>query len=75
MIKMDKNLSEYRWGGSALTVVGPNSTFIYYQDTKFDIRGSGCGADDSTVASDSRGPGFESRHWQLLLNIFTVDCL
>ena len=29
----------------------------------------------STVAFDTRGPGFESNHRQLLLNKFTVDCL
>ena len=34
-----------------------------------------CGAVDSTVASDTRGPGFESRRRQLLLNIFTVNYL
>ena len=34
--------------------------------------GSGCGTVDSAVASDIRGPGFESSHRQLLLNMFTV---
>ena len=32
--------------------------------------GSGCGAVGRAVASDTRGPGFESSHWQLLLNIY-----
>ena len=32
--------------------------------------GHGCGAVGRAVASDTRGPGFESSHWQLLLNIY-----
>ena len=34
--------------------------------------GSGCGAVGRPVASDTRGPGFESSHRQLLLN--TIYC-
>ena len=34
--------------------------------------GSGCGAVGRAVASNSRGLGFKSSHWQLILNIFTV---
>ena len=34
--------------------------------------GSGCGAVGRAVASDSRGPGFESSHWQLLFNIYLM---
>ena len=30
--------------------------------------GSGCGTNDTAVASDSRGPRFESSNRQLLLN-------
>ena len=32
------------------------------------LMGSGCGTVDSTVASNTRGPRFESNLWQLLLN-------
>ena len=34
--------------------------------------GSGCGAVGRAVASDTRGPGFESSHRQLLLNIYLL---
>ena len=34
--------------------------------------GSGCGAVGRAVASDTRGPGFESSHQQLLLNIYLL---
>ena len=34
--------------------------------------GSGCGAVGRAVASDTRGPRFESSHWQLLLNIYLL---
>ena len=34
--------------------------------------GSGCGAVGRAVASDTRGVGFESRHWYLLFKIFSV---
>ena len=34
--------------------------------------GSGCGAVGRAVASNTRGPGFESSHWQLLLNIYLL---
>ena len=37
--------------------------------------GSGCGTVDSVFASNTRGPGFESSHRLLLLNILTVICL
>ena len=33
---------------------------------------SGCGAVGRVVASDTRGPGFESSHWQLLEHLLTV---
>ena len=36
------------------------------------ISGSGCGAVVRAVASDTRGHGFESSHWQLLLNIYLL---
>ena len=35
-------------------------------------RGSGCGTADSAVASDDRGPGFDSSHRQLLFNIYLL---
>ena len=35
-------------------------------------KGSGCGAVGRAVAYDTRGPGFESTHWQLLLNIYLL---
>ena len=34
--------------------------------------GSGCGAVGRAVASDTRGPGFESSHRQLLLNAYLL---
>ena len=34
--------------------------------------GSGCGAVGRVVASNTRGPGFESSHWQLLLHIYLL---
>ena len=34
--------------------------------------GSGCGAVGKAVASGTRGPGFESSHPQLLLNIYLL---
>ena len=34
--------------------------------------GSCCGAVGRAVASNIRGPGFESSHWQLLLNIYLL---
>ena len=36
------------------------------------VLGSGCGAVGRAVAYDSRGPGFESSHRQLLLNIYLL---
>ena len=36
------------------------------------FQGSGCGAVGRVVASDTRGPEFESSHWQLLLKIYLV---
>ena len=40
------------------------------------LKGSGCGSVSRAVASDSRGPRFESRHRQKFkLNIFTVSCV
>ena len=38
--------------------------------------GSGCAAVGRAVASDTRGPEFESSHRQLLFeHLFTVNCL
>ena len=34
--------------------------------------GSGCGTVGRAVAYDTRGPGFESSHRQLLLNIYLL---
>ena len=36
--------------------------------------GCGCGTVDIAIGSDTRGPWFESSHWQLLINKFTVNC-
>ena len=36
------------------------------------LKGSGCGAVGRVVASCTRGPGFESSHRQLLLNIYLL---
>ena len=37
-----------------------------------EVQGSGCGAVGGVVAYDTRGPGFESSHRQLLLNIYLL---
>ena len=37
-----------------------------------DQKGSGCGAVGRAVAYDTRGPGFESGHRQLLMNIYLL---
>ena len=34
--------------------------------------GSSCGAVGRAIASNTRGPGFESSHWQLLLNNYLL---
>ena len=34
------------------------------------FEGRGCDTVDSAVASDTRGPGFESSHWQLFEHIY-----
>ena len=44
--------------------------FATYQSNT--ILGSGCGAVGRAVASNTRGPGFESSHRQLLLNIYLL---
>ena len=36
------------------------------------LGGSGCGAVGRVVTSDTRGPGIESSHQQLLLNIYLL---
>ena len=36
------------------------------------MEGSGCGAVGRVVASNTGGPGFESSHWQLLVNIYLL---
>ena len=38
--------------------------------------GSGCSSVGRAVAPDSRGPWFESRHWQkIYIEHFTVNCI
>ena len=38
--------------------------------------GSGCGSVGRAVASDTRDPRLESRHWQTLIkHLFTVNCV
>ena len=41
-------------------------------------QGSGCGSVGRAVAFDTRGPRFESSHWQKFINIehlYTVNCV
>ena len=41
-------------------------------------QGSGCGSVGRAVASDTRGPQFESSHWQTFISdiyLFTVNCI
>ena len=51
---------------------------IYFPIKKhlnIDPSGSGCGSVGRVVASDIRGPRFESSHQQVfIMNIFTVNC-
>ena len=48
----------------------------YFKNSLMNLRsnksGSGCGAVGRAVAYDTRGPWFESSHWQLLLNIYLL---
>ena len=39
--------------------------------------GSGCGSVGRAVASDTRGPRFESSHWQknYVGHLFTINCV
>ena len=37
--------------------------------------GCGCGLVGSAVASDTRGPQFQSSHWQNLYLMFSVNCI
>ena len=55
------------------------SCFVYKQvrpNWYLSFLGSGCGTVGSTVASDTRGPGFQSSYRQLLLNnyLLLTDC-
>ena len=36
---------------------------------------SGYGSVGISVASDSRGPQFESSHWRNFMNFFTINCI
>ena len=45
-----------------------NIIFTFLRD-KNDLEGSGCGSVGRVVASNTRGPRFESSHQQNLLNI------
>ena len=47
----------------------PHNKFSSKSDA---IMGSGFGTVDSMVASDTRGPGFESSHWPFSLNNFLL---
>ena len=39
------------------------------------VKGSGCGSVGRVVAFDTRGPRFDSSHWQNLMNICLLTCL
>ena len=50
---------------------------IRKRDKQYTQSGSGCGSVGRAVASDTRGPRFESSHWQKIIHIehlFTVNC-
>ena len=56
----------------------PGEVIIFSKSIAFKARkrdlGNGWGSFDSAVASDTRGPRFESNHWQKFkMNIFTVN--
>ena len=61
------------WKLSVQQLKSIQTTFI---QTMMTILGSGCGAVGRAVTYDTRGPGFESSHRQLLFeHLFTVNCL
>ena len=37
--------------------------------------GSGCGSFGRAVASDNRGPRFESSHQRNFIHLFTINCI
>ena len=43
-------------------------------DVNKGLLGSGCGSGGRAVASDTRGPRFESSHWQKFNNLLNI-CL
>ena len=57
---------------SSLKIPGGPTSHLSLTINYFLCLGSGCGAVGRAVASDTRGPGFESSHWQLLLNIYLL---
>ena len=66
---LSNKLAWNQWCWTCFSVV-----CILHSCNNWEKAGSGCGTVDSTVASDTRGPGFESSHRQLLLfNLFTVS--
>ena len=57
----------------SLCLAFPFANFdIAVVNVKLFEQGSGCGAVGRAVASDTRGPRFESSHRQLLLNIYLL---
>ena len=49
----------------------PSFMSLAHISRKEEIRkGRGCGAVGKAVASDTRDPGFESRHWQYFEHIY-----
>ena len=57
---------------SSLKIPGGPTSHLSLTINYFLCLGSGCGAVGRAVASNTRGPGFESSHWQLLLNIYLL---
>ena len=72
--RLMKGMAEYRSSLDTLSLEPKKGTFIFLYLVK-SKRESGCGTVDRSVTSNTRGPGFESRNRQLLINIFTVNFL
>ena len=51
------------------------STYIVLKICKRKMCGSDCGSVGGAVASNTRGPWFESSHWQNLLNICLLSTI
>ena len=47
----------------------------FFRLVSMDKVGSGCGSVGRAVASDARGPQFESSHRQNIIHVLTINCI